>query len=32
MGTLLVLAIGTCAVLCREWRRVGEPNDCTATA
>lgn len=25
MGTLAVLAAGTCAVLCREWRRSGEP-------
>ncbi|KAH9632896.1 hypothetical protein HF086_002718 [Spodoptera exigua] len=25
MGTLVVLAAGTCAVLCREWRRHGEP-------
>ncbi|KAG6454887.1 hypothetical protein O3G_MSEX008925 [Manduca sexta] len=25
MGTLVVLAAGTCAVLCREWRRDGEP-------
>lgn len=26
MGTLVVLAVGTCAVLCREWRRNGEPQ------
>ncbi|XP_028035921.1 Down syndrome cell adhesion molecule-like protein 1 homolog [Bombyx mandarina] len=27
MGTLLVLAVGTCAVLCREWRRTDYGDD-----
>lgn len=32
LGTLVLLAVGTTAVLCREWRRGGEPTDPLNTA